>query len=341
VNIHPANQTFEIPLQVAEEPTSAQACFVEPQTLAGTRVDKGQMPKRQEGCSELQRILERRRKQIDNETVMYTRDGVGKQVNVSPREITNIAHVATPGRNRGRRSVASVKSPTEDGTPQALTKGPIFNAFGNAHPDYDTESAPAKIDTASPSANVMSASAVCKGEFSEQVCVSRANRANGNVHQLLTLVQSTCEQLADRLKKCPRDTGTPGRVSLGDSPATPTAAAIAAARATRDLLGEVELVYLSDSRSQAPSVPDDARTQWFTVSTPTEGGRRMSHTKRRRSWPCIRRSGESSFLESPIRPDHLGEWVEEVRRIDPCPFLSPPQVLAPQSPHLHCCDIQR
>merc|ERR1719265_2823256 len=107
-----------------------------------------------------------------------------------------------------------------------------------------------------------------------------------------------------------------------------------------------------------PQLLDTPETaQWFNIGTPggeadgscsvasavsslTYGTRPRHRKHQRHSWPCGKmineRCSSGSEYESPGAPtgntSMLGEWVEELRRVDPCPLLRPPHVLAPESP---------
>jgi len=95
--------------------------------------------------------------------------------------------------------------------------------------------------------------------------------------------------------------------------------------------------------------------QWFNIGTPggsvdgscsvvsavsslTYGTRPRHRRHQRHSWPCAKMITERprSNEESPGAPtgntSMVSEWVEELRRVDPCPLLRPPRVVSPESP---------
>lgn len=211
-------------------------------------------------------------------------------------------------------------------------------------------------------ASVAGATSFTAEEASLLTVASSAKLLEGSAPDLLALVQATCADLADRLKS-----QLPRRSTEADDPvgqdAAPTAA-IAAAKAARDLLGEVEMAFLArDPRKVAPGdllkegeiegeqsdANDSSVTQWFVVSTPkgsrhvgARGRFRGSLPRGRHSWPfgplAVRpgaASGNStanasetgSPRDSPPPVDGLGQWLEDARRTceaDPCPLLQPP-----------------
>merc|ERR1712137_1333066 len=147
----------------------------------------------------------------------------------------------------------------------------------------------------------------------------------------------------------------------------PHAKAIAAASAARDLLGEVEMAFLASGASTPlGDFPHTiAATEWYSLCTPSttpahrdgvihpdcDGEREGTRTSRwfwpiRHSWPPMRHiPGSHSGLcctdgvpgsemgdSFPFGPRGVpGDWVEELRRSDPCPLLRPPHGIAPET----------
>lgn len=179
-----------------------------------------------------------------------------------------------------------------------------------------------------------------------------------DVPELFDLVQATCVKLAERLK---------AREAFSSASGNSRSAAELAARAARALLGEVEAAIgqtPAQSRGR-PSVagsikeedwlrPNQARAQWFDVSTPVAPAGTLSSASSptgvrqprpsRYSWiaeePGAERGNRTVRAESPThrlsQPSSdrnlLEEWVDDVRSLDPCPLLRPPMNLAPPSP---------
>jgi len=195
--------------------------------------------------------------------------------------------------------------------------------------------------------------------------------SESDVPQLLAMVQATCLSLADRLKENKSSRSGAGCSGNGSEPAPRASTVIAAAKAARDLLAEVEMAFLEGS--PRPSFCEAAQgygldaaqnsknlTQWFNMCTPGGDSRRSSYSRddpegacsvsslanapnlrssprtQRHSCPPVPDETLSSQITSPATRGTprslLGDWIHELRRVDPWPLLRPPHVTAPQSP---------
>lgn len=209
---------------------------------------------------------------------------------------------------------------------------------------------------------------------SSSSCLDAAeDLADSGMPQLLAMVQATCHSLADRLKAQTPGRSGEGRKG-GAEEVPPPAAVIAAAKAARDLLSEVETAFLSGSGSTSPALGVGVGTpraynltQWFNMGTPIGGPcdiymgtpidcgsagasasapTSSSPRRQRHSCPPPRcddtASATASGAQRTASPaargtprNVLGDWLCELRRVDPWPLLRPPHVQAPQSPRPH------
>jgi len=210
--------------------------------------------------------------------------------------------------------------------------------------------------------------------------------AKDDVPQLLAIVQATCLGLADRLKaQAPTRSGQVDGHHDTEQ-ALPTAV-MAAAKAARDLLTEVEVAFLAGGKhsfdtgattdANANASPDAydlthfynvctpvgdrdqscptvrQLTQWFNMGTPVgdtvsyyAAGSQMAGGSQLRLSPAHRHSCPprphcddaasmsdevlTARTRGPSR--NLGDWIDELRQVDPCPSLRPPHVMPQQSP---------
>lgn len=336
--------------------------------------------------SELERAMMKRRREIDDRTVLYTKDGakaasgVGWQVSDGglSRQSSACAiafDVPSPCRRRRGRERVQESVLMERGrglvAPQVPEPSKQCSVEAACLESSLEDATGPRVEKAHVSVTEDISTSVMR-----QLTGAMSSEREGNEPELLALVQATCECLVERLKQNQMMKGRRSRTTHRESSAerpqeAALTAAIAAATATRDLLGEVEMAFLgSGSRSRACSEASSRAgsalpgfggqtakpgTQWFSVSTPTEAGVPHSATpptlgaagfgvrpqrnRQRHSWPRISRSSgasggaESSGSGSPALPtDHLGEWVEELQLRDPCPLIRPPRVAPPSSP---------
>lgn len=330
--------------------------------------------------SELERVMMRRRREIDDRTVLYTKEGMKEGDTESPPRLASdgsalsgkssgcklALQVPSPCRRR-RGQVASQRYPpkatnetvaaapipierTAPCCPESATRSPTATAAAEAAAAAAEAAAlSGSSGWGAAAAAVAAAHALARGEdrieiqgradASEDASASLVGRLastiasekEGDVPQLLALVQATCECLTERMKKQQPAHQSLSRSSQQEASAAEPreealAAAIAAASATRDLLGEVEMAFLGGgSRSRACSEASSrggclgadalpgfgglcpsprAGTQWFSVSTPTEAGafavpsasslcplgaRPTRNRGQRHSWPCAHR----------------------------------------------------
>lgn len=266
-----------------------------------------------EAQSELMRALRRRRQKVDcGECYESQNSGIESK----------LGNLPSPARNR-RPSVRS-----EAGTEQSeYTTLLLEDDLHGVH--------------APPIAEQADAAAVRKG----------ADAAPADVSELLAVMQSTCASLADRLKSnLPRTDGNRleqrrrRRSSFVDSDAWSAEktggglgemsqeAAIAAADAARQLLGQLETAFLSGGATGSDYLPKaavaDGGAQCFNISTPTRRSIVVPSAmvvedsvidfqrkpERRHSWPTTTKEGEaSSECDGDPYADHMFEFLGRER----------------------------